>query len=105
MTWRDTTGAAAHAAIASAANVQNCFLTLPPLVSIDRRHFQKMTFLFRALEGGWTVCRREDAAYVFTKRHEGKEEVWNDDYLTRFITENMQCADSLGAGVYSAPHR
>ena len=85
----------------SATCVQNCLLTLPPLVSIDRRHFQKMAFLYNAMESGWTVRKREDSAYVFTKKHEAKEEVWNDDYLSRFLMENMQSVSTMGSGVFS----
>ena len=35
------------------------------------------------------VSKKKDNLYVFTKNHEGKKEVYLDDYLKRFITSNF----------------
>ena len=48
-----------------------------------------MRFIINAIETGWTVKKVEDA-YVFTKKHEGKREVFKADYLEKFITEHMK---------------
>jgi len=47
-----------------------------------------MSFIYNALESGWTVKKRKDA-YVFTKKHEGKKEIYLDTYLRRFIETNI----------------
>lgn len=49
---------------------------------------QKMIFLFNALENGWTI-KKKNNLYVLTKNHEGKKEVYLDDYLKRFMEENL----------------
>ena len=49
---------------------------------------QKMAFLYNALENGWAI-KKKNNAYIFTKNHEGKKEVFLDDYLKRFMKENF----------------
>lgn len=56
---------------------------------IDRTTFQKMQFVMNAIDTGWTVKKNEDN-YIFTKKHEGKREVFMADYLEKFVTENMK---------------
>ena len=55
---------------------------------LDSLKLQKMVFLYNALENGWTV-KKKDNLYIFTKNHEGKKEVYLDDYLRRFMKENF----------------
>jgi hypothetical protein len=57
-------------------------------MNIDTIKLHKMAFLHNALENGWCV-KKKDNLYVFTKNHEGKKEVYLDDYLKRFITSNF----------------
>ena len=57
-------------------------------MNIDAIQLHKMAFLYNALENGWCVKKKENL-YVFTKNHEGKKEVYLDDYLKRFITSNF----------------
>jgi hypothetical protein len=56
-------------------------------IKIDKIKFQKMIFLFNALDNGWTITKREEN-YVFTKNHEGKKEVFLENYLSIFMKEN-----------------
>jgi hypothetical protein len=56
--------------------------------NIDTIKLHKMAFLYNALENGWCVKKKENL-YVFTKNHEGKKEVYLDNYLKRFITSNF----------------
>jgi hypothetical protein len=49
--------------------------------------YQKMLFLFNALEEGWTIQKKKDF-YIFKKKHEGKKEVYLDNYLKAFIERN-----------------
>ena len=55
---------------------------------IDFITLQKMVFIYNALEKGWTVKKTKNS-YIFTKNHEGKKEVFLDDYLKHFMTENF----------------
>ena len=43
-----------------------------------------MIFFYNALEKGWTI-KKKIIAYIFTKNHEGKKEVYLEDYLNAFI--------------------
>ena len=56
-------------------------------VDIDKIKFQKMVFLFNALDNGWSIKKRKDS-YIFTKNHEGKKEEFDDAYLSIFMKEN-----------------
>ena len=57
-------------------------------VKIDAIQFQKMMLLYNAIESGWSVKKRNES-YVFTKNHEGKKEVLEDSYLTKFMRANL----------------
>jgi predicted HNH restriction endonuclease len=52
-------------------------------LEIDKIKFQKMVFLFNALDNGWSIKKRKDS-YIFTKNHEGKKET----YLAIFMKDN-----------------
>ena len=57
-------------------------------LEIDKNTFQKMSFIYNALETGWTIKKRKDS-YIFTKNHEHKKEIFNDAYLSIFMKENL----------------
>jgi len=57
-------------------------------ITIDKLKFRKMTFIYKALENGWNVTKK-GGLYIFKKNHEGKKEVYLDEYLTRFMQENF----------------
>jgi len=57
-------------------------------IQINCLTLQKMAFLFNALEDGWQI-RKSEQKYIFTKKHEGKKEVFLDSYLKRFIEDNF----------------
>jgi hypothetical protein len=61
---------------------------------LDSVKLQKMAFLYNALENGWTIKKKKDL-YIFTKNHEGKKEVYLDDYLKRFMKENFSIKNLL----------
>ena len=56
-------------------------------LEIDKIKFNKMVFLFNALDNGWSIKKRKDS-YIFTKNHEGKKEVFDESYLSIFMKEN-----------------
>jgi len=57
-------------------------------LEIDRIKFQKMIFLYNALDNGWSIKKRNDS-YIFTKNHEGKKEIFDESYLSIFMKESM----------------
>ena len=57
-------------------------------ITIDKLTFRKMNFIYNALEKGWKV-EKKNHLYIFKKNHEGKKEVYLDDYLTRFMQDNF----------------
>ena len=63
-------------------------------VDIDKIKFQKMVFLFNALDNGWSIKKRKDS-YIFTKNHEGKKEVFDDAYLSMFMKDNCNINNIL----------
>ena len=57
-------------------------------IQIDFIKFHKMVFLFNGLENGWTI-KKNNNAYIFSKPHEGMNEVFLDTYLKRFMQRNL----------------
>ena len=57
-------------------------------LSIDPIILHKMAFLYNALEEGWKINKKKDV-YIFTKNHEGKKEVFLDNYLKKFLETNF----------------
>jgi hypothetical protein len=57
-------------------------------IPLDNRAIQKMVFIMNALDKGWSIEKREDA-FIFSKKHEGKREVFMDNYLESFIESNF----------------
>jgi hypothetical protein len=63
-------------------------------VQISKKEFQKMIFIINAIEKGWSVKKMDDS-YIFTKKHEGKKEVFQNDYLEKFIECNLDVSSIL----------
>ena len=57
-------------------------------LNIDFIQLQKMSFLYNALNSGWSIKKQEDK-YILSKKHEGKKEVYLDTYLQKFIETNL----------------
>jgi len=55
-------------------------------VRINNLKFQKMIFLFNALEEGWTIKKKSDSYYLL-KNHEGKKEIFLESYLSTFMKD------------------
>jgi hypothetical protein len=56
--------------------------------SVDIKQYQKMNFIMNALEDGWSIQKHNDS-FIFSKKHEGKREVFKDSYLEEFILSNF----------------
>jgi len=63
-------------------------------IKIDNVKFQKMLFLFNAINDGWSIKKRRDS-YIFTKNHEGKKEILLDSYLLSFMKGNFDITKLL----------
>jgi hypothetical protein len=50
--------------------------------------FQKMLFIFNAIEDGWALKKKNDS-YIFTKKINNKIEVINEAYLASFMKTNL----------------
>ena len=55
---------------------------------MNKEYFQKLIFIHNALDKGWSV-KKNNNLYIFTKKHENKKELYLDNYLKKFIKENM----------------
>jgi hypothetical protein len=55
---------------------------------ISKKDFQKIVFIMNALNDGWKV-EKSTNDYIFTKKNEGKREIYKSDYLEKFIYNNL----------------
>jgi|LauGreStaDraftv2_3_1035109.scaffolds.fasta_scaffold64115_2 hypothetical protein len=62
--------------------------TMEDHLQIPKKEFQKMVFIMNALNQGWKIQKSEES-YIFTKKHEGKREIFKSDYLEKFIDSNL----------------
>tara|TARA_B100001063_G_scaffold197094_1_gene189238 strand:- start:258 stop:497 length:240 start_codon:yes stop_codon:yes gene_type:complete len=73
-------------------------INTPEELEVDCIKLQKMAFIFNAVQSGWKVSMKDDT-YVFTKKHEGKKEIYLDTYVKSFIEKNMdinKMKDTIG---------
>jgi hypothetical protein len=56
---------------------------------IDFIKLQKMRFIYNAIDSGWNV-KKIDNKFYFSKKHEGKKEIYLETYLQKFIEDNMK---------------
>ena len=67
---------------------QSISVELPENIKIDKPLFQKMLFISNALEQGWSI-RKNQESYIFTKKHENRREIFQEDYLESFVASNF----------------
>lgn len=63
-------------------------------VEIDQDKFKKIVFLYNALDNGWSIKKRNNS-YIFQKNHEGKKEIFDDNYLSIFMKDNSNINNFL----------
>jgi hypothetical protein len=63
-------------------------------IQMNKKTFQKMVFIMNALQDGWSIKKSSDA-YIFTKKHENRREIFQEDYLENFIISNAKDPCSL----------
>jgi len=61
---------------------------------IDDKKLQQMAFIFKSLDDGWNI-KKKNKTYVFVKKHEGKREVFSEEFLATFIKRNGDIKLSL----------
>ena len=70
--------------------IHNIPFEFPKNIKMERKEFQKLLFLSNALEQGWAIKKRNDT-YIFTKKHENRCEIFQEDYLEKFVLSNFGC--------------
>ena len=60
----------------------------PSNIQITKKQFQKMVFIQNALDQGWTI-KKSDDSYIFTKKHENRREIFQENYLETFLISNF----------------
>lgn len=63
-------------------------------IQFSKKEFQKIIFIINAIEKGWSVKKIDDS-YIFTKKHEGKKEIFQNDYLEKFVETNLDVTKLL----------
>jgi len=56
--------------------------------NINPKQLKIMIFLMNALEKGWSI-KKNGEQFIFTKKHERKKEVFDENYLEQFIQSNF----------------
>jgi hypothetical protein len=54
----------------------------------SKSQYKKMIFIQNALEQGWSVKKSQDS-YIFTKKHENRREIFQENYLETFLVSNF----------------
>ena len=56
--------------------------------NIGINKFQKMVFVYNALEDGWTITKIGES-FVFKKKHHNDKKIFLDSYLNKFVKDNI----------------
>ena len=55
---------------------------------LTKSQYKRMIFIQNALEQGWSVKKSQDS-YIFTKKHENRREIFQENYLETFLVSNF----------------
>lgn len=58
-------------------------------ININTKDLQKMVFIYNSIQNGWKINKIKDK-YIFSKKHQGKKEIFDDTYLSTFIEQNSK---------------
>ncbi len=61
---------------------------------LDPMKFQKMLFIYNAIEDGWSL-KKKNGCYIFSKKTNNKKEVIKDEYLAKFMKTNLELQDFI----------
>ena len=62
---------------------------IPEKINVNCIEFQKMSFIYNAIQSGWEVKLNNKDKYVFKKKHENRKEIYLENYLKTFVEENL----------------
>jgi hypothetical protein len=65
------------------------------MVEMEKKQYQKMMFLMNALDNGWKIQKSQDN-YIFTKKHENRREIFQENYLETFLISNSTITGKSG---------
>jgi hypothetical protein len=57
-------------------------------IKIEKSTMRKMIFIMNALDQGWSIKKSTDS-YIFTKKHENRREIFQENYLEDFLFSNF----------------
>jgi len=69
--------------------MDNITLKIPKNINVDSITLQKMVIIYNAVQDGWEVKQKNDN-YIFIKKHEGRKEIYLDNFLKNFIKTNIE---------------
>lgn len=55
----------------------------------DNETKYRLYFLYNVLNNGWTIKKSQLDEYIFIKNHEGKKEIFSNQYLNTFLKDNF----------------
>lgn len=67
---------------------------LPENIKVEKSQLRKLMFLANALEEGWSIKKSADS-YIFTKKHENRREIFQENYLETFLISNLSNSNIL----------
>jgi len=69
-------------------SAKNLEISMDQQQQITKSQYKKMVFIQNALDQGWTVKKSQDS-YIFTKKHENRREIFQENYLETFLVSNF----------------
>jgi hypothetical protein len=61
---------------------------MPNNIKLEKSSLRKMLFITNALDQGWSIKKSNDS-YIFTKKHENRKEIFQENYLEDFLFSNF----------------
>jgi len=74
----------------------NIQLKIPEKIKLNNFELQKFIFINNALNDGWQI-KKNNEKYIFTKNHENQKEIYLDEYLEKFIKNNLNIGNSINS--------
>lgn len=71
-------------------------LKIPKKIKLDSFELQKFIFINNALNDGWQI-KKNNEKYIFTKNHENQKEIYLDEYLEKFIKNNLVVCNNINS--------
>jgi hypothetical protein len=69
-------------------STKNLEVPIDQINHITKHQIKRMIFIQNALDQGWTIKKSGDS-YIFTKKHENRREIFQENYLETFLISNF----------------